>query len=382
MPTETRPFYYRLSMILFMLLLICIFIYFGSDIIVPFALSVLLAILLIPANSYLEKKKFSRINAIIVTLACACIFIFGIIYFLSTQLFAFLDDIPQIRKRIAELVLTVQKWLQHRFGISIREQTSYINSATDSGPGLVGNTFLSLKDTFFVLSLLPIYTFLILYYRDMLKKFLIDIFKDDNREHVEEVLRESRGVIQNYMVGLMIEMGIVALINFLGFLIVGIHYAVFLAVFAAVLNLIPYIGMLIASIFCVIVTLTSSPNTTDAIWTLIVLWVVQFFDNNIIMPRVVGSKVKINSLITILGVLIGGALCGIPGTFLSIPAIAILKVIFERVDELKPWGMLLSDNITSNQPGKIYSRITAIRRKQPKKKVAAVYGEKNPQPPV
>jgi predicted PurR-regulated permease PerM len=369
MQTEARPFYYRVSMILFMLLLICIFIYFGSDIIVPFALSVLLAILLIPANRYLEKKKFSRINAIVISLGCACILIFGIIYFLSTQLFAFLDDIPEIRKRIAELVLTVQKWLQHRFGISIREQTTYIHSATDSGPGIVGNTFVSLKDTFFMVSLLPIYTFLILYYRDMLKKFLIDVFKDGNREHVEEVLRESRGVIQNYMVGLLIEMGIVALINFLGFLIIGIQYAVFLAVLAAVLNLIPYIGMLIASVFCVIVTLTTSPNTTDAIWTLVVLWVVQFFDNNIIMPRVVGSKVKINSLITILGVLVGGALCGIPGTFLSIPGIAILKVIFERVDELKPWGMLLSDNITSNQPGKIYSRITAIRRKPPKRKL-------------
>ena len=196
---------------------------------------------------------------------------------------------------------------------------------------------------------------------------MISIFKDGNREVVEEVLRESRGVVQNYMVGLLIEMGIVAVINFIGFAIIGIEYAVFLAVFAAILNLIPYIGMLIASIFCCIVTLTTSDNNTDAIWTLVALWIVQFFDNNIIMPRVVGSKVKINAMITILGVLIGGALCGIPGMFLSIPGIAILKVIFERVDDLKPWGMLLSDDITSNQPGRIYSRVTRLRKKPPLK---------------
>jgi predicted PurR-regulated permease PerM len=249
----------------------------------------------------------------------------------------------------------------------MREQSQYIDTAKNSGSGILGDTFLSLTDVLLGLTLLPIYTFLILYYRNMLKKFILAVFKDGDREKVEDVLRESRGVVQNYMVGLMIEMGVVAVINFMGFAIIGIEYAVFLAVFAAIMNLIPYIGMLIASIFCCIVTLTTSDNLTDAIWTLLVLIIVQFIDNNIIMPRVVGSKVKINAMITILGVLIGGALCGISGMFLSIPGIAILKVIFERVDNLKPWGMLLSDDITSNQPGRIYSRVTRLRRKPPLK---------------
>jgi predicted PurR-regulated permease PerM len=249
----------------------------------------------------------------------------------------------------------------------MREQSDYINTAKDSGSGILGDTFLSLTDILLGLTLLPIYTFLILYYRNMLKKFIVMVFKDGNREKVEEVLRESKGVVQNYMVGLLIEMGVVAVINFIGFAIIGIEYAVFLAVFAAIMNLIPYIGMLIASVFCCMITLTTSDNTTDALWTLLVLLIVQFFDNNLIMPRVVGSKVKINAMITILGVLIGGALCGISGMFLSIPGIAILKVIFERVDDLKPWGMLLSDDITSNQPGRIYSRVTRLRRKPPLK---------------
>jgi predicted PurR-regulated permease PerM len=368
MQTEARPFYFRVSMILFMLLLICIFLYYGSDIIVPFALAILLSILLVPVNRFLERKGIGRINAIVISLAIACTAIFGVLYFLSTQILAFLDDIPEIRRRIGELIFTVQKWLQERFGITVREQTAYLNDATENGSGIIGTTFISLKDTFLVITLLPIYSFLILYYRDMLKKFVIDIFRNSDQDKVEEVLRESRGVIQNYMVGLIIEMGIVAIINFIGFFIIGIEYAIFLAVFAAIMNLIPYIGMLIASIFCAVVTLTSSTDVSDAIWVLVVLWVVQFIDNNILMPRIVGSKVKINALITILGVLIGGALCGIPGTFLSIPGIAILKVIFERVDELKPWGMLMSDDITAVKPGRIYTRITSIRRKPYRKK--------------
>jgi predicted PurR-regulated permease PerM len=115
--------------------------------------------------------------------------------------------------------------------------------------------------------------------------------------------------------------------------------------------------MLIASIFCVLITLTTSTEITDIIGVIAILTVVQFVDNNIIMPRVVSSKVKINALITILGVLVGGALAGISGMFLSIPAIAILKVIFDRVDDLKPWGMLLGDEITGSRRSKFYMKL-------------------------
>ena len=365
--TQQQPFYFRFSMILLMLLLAGFILKWANDIIIPFALALLLAILLIPLNKFLEKRKISRVYSITISLVVSFFFIFGIIYFLSTQILNFLDDIPEIKKRLNTLIGKGQLWLQNRFGVTTREQAVYFEDAKGAGQGMIGTTFLSLKNTLFILSLLPIYTFLILYYRDMLKRFLVDVFKTSDKAHVEDVLRESKGVIQNYMLGLLIEMGIVAVINFTGFFIIGIDYAVFLAVFAALLNLIPYIGMLIASIFCCLITLTTSENTSDALWTLIVLWVVQFFDNNILMPKIVGSKVKINALFTILGVLLGGALAGISGMFLAIPGIAILKVIFERVDHLKPWGMLLSDDITSNRPGRIYTSVAKLRKKPPLK---------------
>ena len=122
--------------------------------------------------------------------------------------------------------------------------------------------------------------------------------------------------------------------------------------------------MLIASVFCALVTLSTSNNITDVIGVVVILTVVQFIDNNIIMPKVVSSKVKINALITILGVLVGGALAGISGMFLSIPAIAILKVIFDRVDELKPWGMILGDEITGSRRSKLYKKLGWMSNKQ------------------
>jgi predicted PurR-regulated permease PerM len=138
-------------------------------------------------------------------------------------------------------------------------------------------------------------------------------------------------------------MGIVTVLNAIGFFIIGIQYAIFLAVLAAVLNLIPYIGMLIASVICIAVTLTTSDSASAIIWTGAILVIVQFIDNNFIMPYVVGSKVRINALVSIVGVLIGGLLAGISGMFLSIPVMAIMKAVFDRVDNLKPWGLLLGD---------------------------------------
>jgi len=202
-----------------------------------------------------------------------------------------------------------------------------------------------------------------LYYRDMIKKFFAGLFKDEHEAKVMEVLRESRSIVQGYMIGLIIEMGIVAAINSVGFIILGIRYAIFLGLLAAILNMIPYIGMLIASVFCMLITLTNSTEIADILGVLGILIVVQFIDNNIIMPIVVSSKVKINALITILGVLVGGALAGVSGMFLSIPAIAILKVIFDRVDDLKPWGMLLGDEITGAKKSKFYMKLDSISNK-------------------
>jgi predicted PurR-regulated permease PerM len=364
---KSNPFYIRLTLILLMLALIGLIIFIGQDIIVPLAFAILLAVLLLPLNNYLERKGVSRVFAIIFSLTLFIIASSGIIYFLSSQIAGFMNDIPAIKKHLAEHEKTLQHWMTQQFNITKTEQSSIIDNATekikDSGSGILGNTFLSVTQGLLLIVLLPVYSFLILYYRSMIKRFLIALFKSEHEPKVIEVLQESKLIVQGYMTGLIIEMGIVASINAIGFIIVGIQYAVFLGVLSAILNMIPYIGMLIASVFCMLITLTTSANISDVIWVVVILTVVQFIDNNIIMPKVVSSKVKINALITILGVLIGGALAGVAGMFLSIPAIAILKVISDRVEGLKPWGILLGDDITGSKKNKIYLKLESIGHK-------------------
>lgn len=353
-PAYKRTCFYLLSTGLIILLL-----YVGQGILVPLFFSILLASLLLPLNRFFERKGFHRVLAIMISLLLTIIVSGGIIYFLVDQISGFFEDLPTINARLDELFSIFQKWIRETFNVTIRKQNQYWNDTLlkmrESGTSLIGTTVVTLTEALSYLFLLPIYTFLILYYRDMIKKFLVDLFKNSKESHIRDILISSQAVSQSYILGLMIEMALVFALNATGFLILGIKYAIFLALVAALLNLIPYIGMLIANVFCMAVTLISCEivSFSDVFWVGVVLAVVQFIDNNFLMPLVVGSKVRINALVTIVGVLAGGALCGVPGMFLSIPGLAVLKVIFDRVEEMKPFGLLLGDE----RPAPIVKRI-------------------------
>jgi predicted PurR-regulated permease PerM len=218
-----------------------------------------------------------------------------------------------------------------------------MNDLKEKAPELVGQTFVSLTGALLYVVLLPLYTFLILFYRSNIKAFLISQFKNGSDKQVNEVLMESTSIAQQYLTGLLIETTLVFTLNTIGFLILGIKYPVFLALLAALLNLIPYVGMIAANVICMFVTLICSDSAANALWVGVILAVVQILENNVGMPLIVGNKVKINALVTIIGIFVGGALCGIPGMFLAIPALALFKVVFDKVPALNPWGMLLGD---------------------------------------
>jgi predicted PurR-regulated permease PerM len=356
MKTGSVPFYMKLSHCLIVLALLAALLHLAQGILVPLFFSILLATLLVPVVKFLERIRIPKVIAIILAILVSFLTIAGIIYFLSHQVSVFLEDIDTIKERLTELTRSMHKWVRETFNISTSKQKEYLKDTAenmkDSGPGFLGQTVLSITSLLAYLVFLPIYTFLILYYKELIRRFLISQFKNGSEEQVSEVLYQSRSIGQHYIVALMIDMTIVFTLNSIGFLVLGIKYAIFLALVGALLNLVPYIGMLIANVFCMLITLVSSESTTDVIWVAVILAAVQFIDNNFLVPMVVGTKVRINALVTILGVVVGGALCGVGGMFLAIPAIAVLKVIFDHVEDLKPWGMLLGDEVKGERAQK------------------------------
>jgi predicted PurR-regulated permease PerM len=124
----------------------------------------------------------------------------------------------------------------------------------------------------------------------------------------------------------------------------GIKHAVLIGAIFAILNLIPYVGALFGNIIGVLLTISYTQQLWPIFIVLATIAFVQFLDNNILMPAIVGGKVRINALVTLVGVIIGGAVAGISGMFLSLPVIPVLKIIFDYTRQLQQWAVLLSDD--------------------------------------
>jgi predicted PurR-regulated permease PerM len=354
---DPTPYYQRLFYNLVSLSLIMALLYMGQGILVPLFFSILMASVLLPAVSYLERKGVYRFIAILLMLVASFIFIVAVSYFLTDQMVNFFDDLPLIQRRLNNLEYTIHVWVRSTFSITIHTQNKYIDDSfsrlSASGTGAFG-AMATITEVLSYIVLLPVYTFLLLYYRTMIKLFLIRSFQRVASSEVLDMIQASQDVSQKYIAGLMIDMVIVFGLNASGFLLLGIKYALFLALVAAILNLVPYLGMLVANIFCMLITLISGDTMmiSQVVWVGLILGAVQVIDNNFLTPLVIGAKVRINSLATIIGVLVGGYLCGAPGMFLSIPGMAVIKVIADRVPGLNALGMLLGDERMSTRPVK------------------------------
>ncbi|MEP6926357.1 MAG: AI-2E family transporter [Ginsengibacter sp.] len=365
------PFYIKLGFKFLVIFFICFFINASQNILIPFAFACLMAVLLLPVVNFLEIKKIGKIPAIAISIIIAIGFIAGIIYFLSSQISNFMQDIPSIKAHLNEHFISLQNWVRGKFHVSFEQQNEYLNQQAnklkESGTGYISHTFFSITEALMLLILMPIYTFLLLFYKDHIRKFLFAVFKQEYTHGVQNVITKTKLMIRSYMVGLLIEMGIVAAGNSIGLILLGIKYAIFFGVLAAVLNLIPYIGMFTATLFTVLVTLTTSDNTSDIIWIVVIFYSIHIVDVNFLMPKIVASRLRINALISILGVVIGGVLTGISGLFLSVPAIAFLKIVCDEVDELKPWGMLMGDETTYTGKSRLYKKLKKISTRQSRK---------------
>ena len=344
------PFYIKAPAILLGILITVFILSVLRDILVPLAFAALIAILLNPLSVRLE-KRVHKIVAITISMLIAVLAIAGIAYFLSSQIAHFFDNVDAMKQKFYELLTIIQKWLEQTFGIGARKQAQMVNEAANGSKAVIGQTLSGALGILSVIFLIPVYTFLIMLYKTLILNFLYEVFSEENQQKVGEILTETKAAIQSYIVGLLIETGIVAAMNSCALLILGVQNAILIGVIGAILNLLPYIGGIIAIALPVLMATLTTDGFTTQLLIIASYALIQFIDNNILVPRIVSSKVQINALISIVVVLLGAALWGIPGMFLSIPFIAVLKIVFDRIDGLRPWGKLLGDNIPTEHMG-------------------------------
>ncbi|MBC7552373.1 MAG: AI-2E family transporter [Taibaiella sp.] len=362
------PFYFKATIILFGLILFFYTLNVLEEILVPVAFALLISILLNPLNNRLE-SKLPKTLSILITLTLMISVVGGIFYFLSTQIATFSESIPALQAKSVALISQLQLWFFQHFGVSIDKQVAMAKQALEGGQVYVGQTLSTLLGLTSVLILIPIYIFFLLYYKPLILDFLFHVFSEKNSLRVAEILAETKTSVQSYVIGLLIETLIVSAMNSAALLILGVRSAILIGVIGGILNMIPYLGGLVAIGIPILMATVTHDGYTIQLAILGAYLVIQFIDNNILMTRIVSSKVQINSLISIIIVLMGGALWGLSGMFLSIPFVAILKIIFDRVDGLKPWGRLLGDKIPEIHAGvEFQERWNRIFRRLGKKK--------------
>ncbi len=348
------PFYFRATVTLFGIVILLYMLFVIKSILVPLAFAIMIAILLNPLVNKLQQKKIPKIAAILIALILTILFVAGLMVFISSQIVKFSNNMTMLGTKFSALFHDLQLWLEYHYSFSLEKQKQMIAQAGDNLKPLITQTLGTVLGTLSTIVLLPVYIFLLLFYKTLILNFLYEIFAEKNSDHVGVVLSQTKAAIQSYMFGLLLEAIIVAVMNSAALMALGVQYAVLIGVIGAILNVLPYIGGLIAIALPILIATVTKDGYSTQLGIIACYMVIQFIDNNILVPRIVSSKVKINALVSLVIVLLGGAIWGVSGMFLSIPFVAVLKIIFDRVDGLRPWGKLLGDVVPVYHKGQLW----------------------------
>ncbi|MCT3758980.1 AI-2E family transporter [Elizabethkingia anophelis] len=349
------PFYLKLASVLISIMILGYLAIQGQDLIIPMVMGLLFAILLVPVCNFLEKKlRFNRsISAIVVSVLGLALIGF-ILYLIGVQTTSFSEDWPAFQKQITAAFDSIQDWIADKFGVQKHKQLTYINNlaqkSLSTGTVIVEKMLKSITYILMLIGLTFLFTLFILIYRRQLVRFIIMCFADKHKAVVMDVVNSIQYMVKKYLIGLIIQMVLVTILSFIAYTIIGIKYNFLLAIITGIFNVLPYLGILIATVLGVFVTFATS-SAANVLWVLVGMVAVHAVDGNIIMPKIVGSQVKLNSLIVIIGLIVGESIWGVMGMFLTIPIMAIAKIIFDRVEDLKPWGYLMGDDDDAKEYG-------------------------------
>jgi putative heme transporter len=313
----------------------------ARDILIPIAFGALLSIVMLPVVRKLEARGVGTALSIMIVLFITVSGLGLLAWLTVDQVVGLVNDLPNLQAKLESFIRSAQLSLRRDFGISTIKQTEMFSELMKTVSGYLGAILLTTTTAVSTLIQIPIYIFLFLIYRHKFRLFLVRLMPAAASELRWK--KDIERVIQGYISGLFLVTLIAAILNTVGLLIVGIDHAIFFGILSGVLTVIPYIGIIIGSLFPVIMALITKDSIWYSVGVIAVFTVVQFLEGNFITPRVTGSRVSINALAALVALLIGGKILGIPGMILSIPCIGILKIILEYTPRLSPFIILLED---------------------------------------
>lgn len=310
-----------------------------KTLLVPLFWSILFAYLLYPAADRLERNNIPRIATNMILIVGSAILIVGIVYGISLLVITVTKDLPMLQENFNDNITRLRWAIGRTFGVTAEELDNLTEQAM-SALQFMSSFFTATANTVLAIGLIPVYTFLLLFYRNKFRDFLSMLVHPKYEQQVEEITEQAAEIVPRYLKGLFIVCFILIGLNSLGFYLIGVKYALLLGFVAAFFNLIPYLGTVIGyGIVFIFVLATQNPSVAFSVVGQ--FFVVQFIENNILTPNITGSYVEINPLVIIFSLIAGGMIWGLPGMFMVIPYLAMMKIVCENVSALKPIGFLL-----------------------------------------
>ncbi len=339
------PVYARLVLVLFGIVLVVFVMITAKSILVPLLISGMLAVLISPLASLLEKHKIPRIPATLLSLIALLGVLSGLAIFFYNQLLGFSGDLGLLNERMSELIAEVNAFMdRHIEGAVPLSMDSIQNTAfkyLSENMASLGQGIIATATTVTIMFIIPVYIFLFLYYRGFLIEFLMRAFPDAQQPRVKNVIYKVKGVVQNYITGMLLVILILAVLNSIALLSFGLKHALLFAVFAAMLNVIPFLGPFIGSTLPILYALLSRDSLWYPFGIFLCFYFIQLAESNFFTPKIVGGKVSMNPLMTIIALFVGNFIWGLAGMILFIPGMAMLKVVFDEVPGMEAYGFLL-----------------------------------------
>lgn len=342
------PAYIKSLIISLLIIIIVFFMIVAKGILVPLLISGFIAMLLTSSCNALERRKIPRSLSAAISVLVFCGLIGGVLLFIYLQVRGFMNDLGgELSTKINSFVITANAWARETFGFDLGMPRGFEmqKAVAMVGPEDTSPTKLifSAIDTLADILLLPVFIFFLLIYRDHLAVFITKVFRRQDNDFLLEKLTSIRKIVHAYIAGAGKVMLILAVVNTGVLFALGIEHAIFFGVLAGMLNIIPYLGPTLGAILPFTFALITKDNMFYPFAVVVAFTFIQLLEGSFLTPKITGSNVNLNALVTFIGLLIGGAIWGIVGMILIIPTIAIMKQLFELSPETKPYAYLFGE---------------------------------------
>jgi predicted PurR-regulated permease PerM len=328
--------------------LIVMIAYVLQDFLIPILFAIILSVLIYPIVRFFETRLcFNRIFSITIGIVVFTLIIFAIFVLIGIQFDDIMNKSDMYYSKISQKLSYLVQETENSTGLETRdivgdgekiEVKQIVKQNSSKIISFITTSGSVLSD--FILS--PLYMFLFLLYRNFLISFIYKATaRVSDKQKTRTIIKELYKVQQNYMVGLISVMFIVGALNSLGLILLGIEHAIFFGFFCALLLLVPYIGIIIGSLIPALIALATKDSYWYAVGVIAIFGFIQFIEGNFITPKITGSKVSLNALVSILSIVLFSMLWGIPGMILALPVTASLKVVFDNSEKFKSVGFLL-----------------------------------------